>query len=67
MSGESDPTATPKTVLARELEQGKMPAAKKQKSDLSAERLEEDARPKRSFKAIANLVLAMKRFQGTFL
>jgi len=48
---------TPNTVLATEKSIDKEPELKKQKQ-------EEPERPKRSFKAIANLVLAARRFQG---
>lgn len=54
----TDPTATPNTVLTHELENATLPDAKKQKQEVP-----EVAQPKKSFKAVANLVLAMKRFQ----
>jgi hypothetical protein len=59
----TDPTATPNTVLAHELENPALqPDAKKQKQEVP-----EEAKPKKSFKAVANLVLAMKRFQCKFI
>jgi hypothetical protein len=60
MTSATDPTATPTTVLTRDLENAALPEAKKQKQEGPAV---EEAKPKKSFKAVANLVLAMKRFQ----
>jgi hypothetical protein len=61
MSGDAP---TPKTVLVHEHDPATLPAAKKQRSGVSADAVPEEAKPKRSFKTIANLVVAMKRFQG---
>lgn len=55
---------TPNTVLVHEHVEQTLPAAKKQKQDAAANEGDaSSATPKRSFKTIANLVLAMKRFQ----
>ena len=60
--GGADSTETPNTVLMHERETDKLPVAKKQKQE-DGTHPGEEIKPKKSFKAVANLVLAMKRFQ----
>ena len=64
---DGDNLTTPNTVLVHEHESATLPAAKKQKQEgaIVAQAATSSSDPKRSFKAVANLVLAMKRFQCT--
>ena len=60
---EAERMQTPNSVLATEqVVVDAQPASKKQKQGEAAE--PGAAKPPRSFKAIATLVIAMKRFQG---
>lgn len=56
--GAAERHTTPNSVLAAESIEESQPIAKKQKQE------DEVPKPKRTFKGVANLVLAMKRFQG---